>query len=191
MATYRARNNRGCTRIQSWRPPRNPPDGLSATHCRIWDRIYCTALYMTGDPTDAEILVQDVFASAYVKFHEVRPGTNCRAWLYRILTATFVEAHRKPSGDPDRGSSIQGRLQQVDAPRQPAGVTTGAHAHLRVDQVRSALQSIPYDMRIVVHLADVENFSRQDIGHILGIPTAVVESRLRSGHRQLCIRLLG
>ncbi|HEX6231901.1 MAG TPA: sigma factor [Jiangellaceae bacterium] len=139
------------------------------------DRIYCTALCMTGEPTDAETLVQDVFASAYVKFHEVAPGTDFRVWLYRILTATFVEAHRKQGG----------------ALRQLAELTTSAQAHLCVGEVRAALQSIPYDLRIVVHLADVENFSHEDIGHILGIPTAVVESRLRSGHRQLCIRLWG
>lgn len=152
--------------------------------------MYCTALCMTGDPADAETLVEDVFASAYAKFHGLRPGMNLRVWLYRILADAFVEAHRKPGHDGNRLSNAQGRPQRIDALRRPAGAT-GVQAHLRVDKVRAALQSIPYDLRIVVHLADVENLSREDIGHILGIPTAVVESRLRSGHQELCIRLWG
>ena len=154
------------------------------------DGMYCIALCMTGDPTDAETLVEDVFASAYAKFHELRPGMNFRVWLYRILADAFLEAHRKPGVDGDRRSDVQGMPQRIGAPRRSAGVI-GVQAHLRADEVRAALQSIPYDMRIVVHLVDVENLSREDIGHILGIPTAVVESRLRSGHQELCTRLWG
>jgi RNA polymerase sigma-70 factor (ECF subfamily) len=157
------------------------------------DRIYCAALCMTGDRADAEDLVQDAFVRAYASFHEFRLGTNLRVWLYRILT-TLIESHRKRGGDPARAYRVaeidDRRLERVGL-RQPAGHSPEAKAPLRDVDVRAVLQSIPYDLRIAVYLSDVEDFSRAEIGHILGIPITTVRSRLHRGHRQLCIRLLG
>ena len=154
------------------------------------DRIYCTALCMTGDHTDAETLVEDVFARAYARFHELRPEMNFRVWLYRILADAFVEGHWQPGVDGDRGSRVRERPRQIGALRRPVGAN-GVQSHLRGEEVRAALQSLPYDLRIVVYLADVERLPGEAIGQILGVPTAVVESRLRSGHQELCIRLWG
>lgn len=158
------------------------------------DRIYCAALCMTGDRANAEDLVQDAFARAHLSFHEFRPGRNLRAWLFRILTTTFIEAHQKPGGDPSAGRVGEiddRRLERVGSTRQPARHSAEAQAQLRDADVRAVLQSMPYDLRITVYLADVEDFSHEEIGQILGIPITTVRSRLHDGHRQLCIWLLG
>lgn len=151
------------------------------------DRLYAAALRMTGNPADAEDLVQDTFAKAYVSFHQFQDGTNLRAWLYRILTTVFINAYRRRRRTPPH--SLVDRIEdwQVDRARAnlPASAEAQALRQLLDGDVHDALQSIPERYRIAVYLADVEEFSYKEIADITGAPIGTVMSRLHRGREQL------
>jgi RNA polymerase sigma-70 factor (ECF subfamily) len=135
---------------------------------------------MTDSPAAAEDLVQDAFANAFLSLHQVRPGTNLRAWLYGILITAYVDGYQR------RHRPRQDLPEQV---RDRDGLGAPAHAQLleRVPDhdVRAAIQSLPEGLRIAVYLADVERFSHQEVAAITRASTGTVRSRLRRGRRQL------
>ncbi len=154
------------------------------------DQLYAAGLRMTRNPADAQDLVQETFVKAYSAFGQFQQGTNLKAWLYRILTNTFINTYRKKQRDPYSGTIDELEDWQLGGAESATSTSTrSAEAeaidHLPDTAVKDALQSIPEDFRLAVYLADVEGFSYQEIADIMKTPVGTVMSRLHRGRRLL------
>ena len=153
-------------------------------------RLYPAALRMTHNPADAEDLVQETFTKVYASFGRFEPGTNLKAWLYRILTNTFLTSCRKRRREPQPAGI--GEIQEWPLARAGSHPSSGlkpAEAevleHIPDPRVKRALRELPEDFRTVVYLADVEGYAYREIARIMGTPVGTVTSRLHRGRRQL------
>ncbi|GAA2563294.1 RNA polymerase sigma-70 factor (ECF subfamily) [Neomicrococcus aestuarii] len=154
------------------------------------DQLYSAALRMARNPSDAEDLVQEAYTKAYSSFHQYKPGTNLKAWLYRILTNTYINLYRKRQREPLRTATDQVEDWQMAqaAEHSSSGLRsaeTEALDHLPDSDVKSALQSIPEEFRLAVYFTDVEGYSYKEVAEILDVPMGTVMSRLHRGRRQL------
>ncbi len=157
------------------------------------DQLYGAALRMTRNPTDAEDLVQETFAKAYASFHQFTPGTNLKAWLYRILTNTFINSYRKKQRQPQSSGS---EVEDWQLARAEAHTSTGLRSaetealdRMPHSAVTEAMNALAPDFRLAVYLADVEGFSYKEIAEIMGTPIGTVMSRLNRGRNQLRLSL--
>jgi RNA polymerase sigma-70 factor, ECF subfamily len=155
--------------------------------------LYAAALRMTRNPTDAEDLVQETFLRAYRGFAGFQEGTNLKAWMYRILTNTFINAYRKrqrePVTVPDEGVEEGSLFDRLAADSATASAEATVLESIPDEDVKAALDSLPEGFRLAVLLADVEGFSYKEIAEILDVPIGTVMSRLHRGRRQLEKRL--
>jgi len=152
-------------------------------------RMYPTALRMTRNPVDAEDLIQETFTRAYASFGQFQPGTNLKAWLYRILTNAFLSSCRKSQREPRPAplSEIEDwQLARAAADPSSGLRPTETEVLERLDShVIRALHELPKDFRAVVYLADVEGYAYREIAGLMGTPVGTVMSRLHRGRRQL------
>ncbi|MCZ4610873.1 sigma-70 family RNA polymerase sigma factor [Streptomyces sp. Lzd4kr] len=156
----------------------------------LMDRLYPAALGMTRNPADAEDLVQETYAKAYASFHQFRPGTNLKAWLFRILTNTFISSYRKQRREPQREGmqAVEDRQLTRAQSHTSSGLRSAedlALDNLRDSVVKEAMQAITEEFRVTVYLADVEGFAYKEIAEITGVPVGTVMSRLHRGRRRL------
>jgi RNA polymerase sigma-70 factor (ECF subfamily) len=155
------------------------------------DQLYAAGLRMTRNPSDAADLVQETFVKAYAAFGQFQQGTNLKAWLYRILTNTFINSYRKKQREPYQGAIDDledwqlGGAESMTQGRSTRSAEAEAIDHLPDSAVKDALQSIPEDFRMAVYFADVEGFSYQEIADIMKTPVGTVMSRLHRGRRLL------
>ena len=154
------------------------------------DQLYAAALRMTRNPADAEDVVQETYAKAYGSFHQYTPGTNLKAWLYRILTNTYINSYRKKQREPkiSDGENIEDwQLARAESHTSSGlkSAETVALENLPDSDVKEALQQLAPDFRLAVFLADVEGFSYKQIAEIMGTPIGTVMSRLNRGRNQL------
>jgi RNA polymerase sigma-70 factor (ECF subfamily) len=156
----------------------------------LLDQLYSAAMRFTHNPQDAEDLVQDTFAKAYASFHQYQDGTNLKAWMYRILTNTFINSYRKKQREPlqsDADGVEDWQLVRAEAhtSRGLRSAETEALDHLPDSDVKKALQELPSDFRMAVYLADVEGFAYKEIAEIMDTPIGTVMSRLNRGRSML------
>jgi RNA polymerase sigma-70 factor (ECF subfamily) len=153
------------------------------------DALYNTALRMTRNPQDAEDLVQETYLKAYKYYDKFTEGTNFKAWLFRILKNTFINNYRKRQQEPPQNafdeiedvfeSQVSSESGSIPSPEDDA------LENVLDEDVQRALDALPDEYRMVVILADLEDFSYQEIAEILEIPVGTVMSRLYRARRRL------
>jgi RNA polymerase sigma-70 factor (ECF subfamily) len=158
--------------------------------------LYNAALRMTRNPADAEDLVQETYLKAYRGFGGFQEGTNLKAWLYRILTNTFINSYRSKKRRPEETDIedvedlyLYRRLGGLEAAASGRSAEEEVLEHFTDDEVKEALEALPEQFRMAVLLGDVEGFSYKEIAQILDIPIGTVMSRLHRGRRALQKRL--
>lgn len=159
------------------------------------DALYGAALRYTRSPADAEDLVQDSFVKAYRFYDRFEPGTNMKAWLFRILTNTFINKYRRKTRERNVlegrdaepvGDGVMSRY----AMRCLTDPVSEAQRRLITGEIQDALDSLPEDYRLMIVLADVEELSYKEISDIVGCPIGTVMSRLHRARKKMQKRLM-
>ena len=156
------------------------------------DPLYAAAMRMTRNPADAEDLVQETFIRAYKGFPSFTDGTNLRAWLYRILTNTFINSYRAKQRRPEQTDLddvedlyLYKRLGGLEAATMGRSAEDELMDMFTDSDVKDAIDDLPEQFRMAVLLADVEGFSYKEIAEIMDVPIGTVMSRLHRGRKAL------
>lgn len=156
----------------------------------LLDQLYGGAMRMTRNPQDAEDLVQETYLKAYKNFGSFTPGTNLKAWLYRIMTNTYINSYRKKQRRPLETSADEVTDNQLytSSSHDSTGLESAEVEALKAmpnSRISDALNSLNEDYRMVVYYADVEGMAYKEIAEVMGIPIGTVMSRLHRGRKQL------
>jgi len=162
----------------------------------LMSSLYTAALRMTRNPADAEDLVQETYLKAYRGYGGFEEGTNLKAWLYRIITNTYINTYRDKKRRPEQADVddvedlyLYRRLGGLEGAAAGRSAEDELLDHLTEVEVKDALEALPEQFRMAVLRADVEGFSYKEIAEILDIPIGTVMSRLHRGRRALEKRL--
>ena len=156
------------------------------------DALYNFALRMTGDGDDANDLVQDTFLKAFRFFDKFEKGTNCKAWLFRIMKNTFINSYRKKTKEPDKVDYEE--VEKFYENVKPSS-TDSAHLEKEIydnlldDEITSAIASLPDDFKTVIILSDIEGFTYDEIADFVDCPVGTVRSRLHRARKMLFAKL--
>lgn len=155
-------------------------------------QLFSTALRMTRNRSDAEDLVQETYVKGWRSFHTFEEGTNLRAWLFRIMTNTYINKYnaKKRKGtevelDDVEELFLYKRLGSIDQSQLSSSAEDQMLELFTDDEVKGALESLPEDFRIPVLLSDVDGFSYKEIAEMLEIPMGTVMSRLHRGRKAM------
>ena len=161
------------------------------------DQLYSHALRLTKNSSDAEDLVQETYLKGYRAFSSFKEGTNLRAWLFRILTNSFINNYRKKQRgfeeedfDEIDDMYLHRRLGSIQNNTLGMSAEDMLFERLTEDEIKDAVEALPTQYREVVLLADVQGFSYKEIAEILEIPNGTVMSRLHRGRTKLQKALL-
>ena len=191
VTRHQARTARGCKPVEK----RSLDDELSTRFERdvvpVRETLYRHAFRLSYNHTDAEDLVQETMMKAYGAFHSFRPGSNLNAWLFRILTNTYINGYRKKKRQPVQYSTelvTDQHLAEAYAHCAPTGMRSSEDEALDLlpdNDIKAAMQALPQQFRDVVYYADVQGFRYKEIAAIMKIPTGTVMSRLHRGRQRL------
>ena len=157
----------------------------------LMDQLYSAAMRMTRNPSDAEDLVQETYLKAYRGFERFQEGTNLKAWMYRILTNSYINRYRQKQRRPDESDiadvedmylyrRLSGENSEIGSSAEDAFLNS-----VTDETVKAAIEALPENFRIAVLLADVEGFAYKEIAEILDIPIGTVMSRIHRGRKGL------
>ncbi|HXP19029.1 MAG TPA: sigma-70 family RNA polymerase sigma factor [Streptosporangiaceae bacterium] len=152
-------------------------------------QLYPAALRMTRNPADAEDLLQETMTRAYTAFGQFTPGTNLRAWLYRILANTFINTCRKRKREPVRapGVDVTTDWHTGSDPLRPPAPSAEVEAldKMTDSDILNAVRDLPAEFRTAIYLADIEGYPYREVAQIMGTPIGTVMSRLHRGRGKL------
>ena len=156
----------------------------------LLNQLYGAAMKMTRNPQDAQDLVQETYLKAFSSFRTFTAGTNLRAWLYRIMTNTYINGYRKRQREPYLGVVEELEDWQMGGAESTTAMSSRSAEAEAIDRtpdsiVTQALNDLPEDFRLAVYLADVEGLSYQEIADIVDVPIGTVMSRLHRGRTRL------
>lgn len=156
------------------------------------DSLYNYALKMTGDSDDASDLIQETYLKAFRFFDKFEKGTNCKAWLFRIMKNTYINTYRKSTKEPDKVDyeEIENFYENIKASNtDSAHLEKDIYDNLLDDDLSEAISSLPEDFRTVVILADIEGFTYDEIADFIDVPVGTVRSRLHRARKMLFTKL--
>ncbi len=156
------------------------------------DALYNFALKMTGDSDDANDLVQETYMKAFRFFDKFERGTNCKAWLFRIMKNTYINSYRKQSKEPDKidYEEVENFYENIKASStESAHLEKELYDNLLDDELSDAISSLPEDFRTVIILCDIEGFTYDEIADFIDCPVGTVRSRLHRARKMLFTKL--
>ncbi len=156
------------------------------------DALYNFALRITGDSDDADDLVQETFLKAFWFFDKFEKGTNCKAWLFRIMKNTYINTYRKQTREPEKVDydDVENYFENIKSPAAgSAHLEKEIYENLLDDELSAAISSLPEDFRTVIILCDIEGFGYEEIADFVDCPVGTVRSRLHRARKMLFTKL--